>query len=48
MRLYVMGGFEFCQVQFVLGSTRLGVHQGGIGLFLVHPGIPGGEHEERD
>ena len=48
MCLYMMGGVEFCQVQFVLSSARLGVHQGGIGLDLVHPGVPGGEDEEWD
>jgi hypothetical protein len=35
-------------MRFVLGSARLRVHQGGIGLGLVHPGVPSGKDEEWD
>jgi hypothetical protein len=44
----MIGGVEFRQMQFVLGSAGLRVHQNGIGLVLVRPSVPGGEDGERD
>jgi hypothetical protein len=39
---------QFRQVQFVLGSARLGIPQSSIGPVLAQPGVPGGKGEEWD